>query len=308
MTWWHGSKSKRSYKPVEANGRNSEEELDVDHDACWYIDGRWVHPNDASISINDTAVLRGYGAFEALRTYHRRPFHLDEHLDRLYRSAALIELDLPYTHEMVAGVIKEIIERNPYQHASIRIFVTGGESEDGILPSGKPVLAVLITPLGERDMRQFAQGCKLITSHLQRVSPEAKTSNYVAAIRALKEAKRQHASDALFVNAEEHVLEGTRSNFFVFRGDTLITPQAGVLLGVTRNVVLALAKGRFQIEERPILQHELPQVDEAFITSSSKEITPVLQIDEWTIGNGKPGPRTDELEQRFIAMVEQGDF
>ena len=124
----------------------------------------------------------------------------------------------------------------------------------------------------------------------------------------MKKAARHNVSDALFVNEQDHVLEGTRSNFFVFRGDTLITPRSEILYGITRNVVLELAKGRFAIEERPILLSELPQVDEAFMTSSSREITPVVQIDEIVIGSGKPGPRTYELEQRFIEMVERGDF
>jgi branched-chain amino acid aminotransferase len=279
----------------------------MDTQSWWYISGSWAHPHQATLSINDVAVLRGYSAFESLRTYDRRPFHLEEHLNRLFRSAELIELEMPFTHESIAEVIRQVIERNPYNHASLRILVTGGESDDGVMPSGLPQLAVLISPLGERDMERFARGVKLITSHLMRVSPEAKTSNYVAAIRSLKQAARQHASDALFVNEQDHVLEGTRSNFFIFQGDTLITPRAGILLGVTRNTVLALAQGRFAIEERPILLSELAHVDEAFITSSSKEITPVTQIDDIIIGPGKPGPRTFELEQRFIALVEQGD-
>ncbi len=280
----------------------------MDNNALWYINGRWVHPNEGTISINDVAVLRGYSAFESLRTYDRRPFHLDEHLNRLYRSAEMIELDIPYSRDYIADIIHEIIERNTYKHATIRILVTGGESEDGILPSSNSVLAVLITPLGERDMERFARGYKLITSHLQRVSPEAKTTNYVAAVRSLKEAARRDAVDALFVNEYGHVLEGTRSNFFIFRGDALVTPRADVLIGVTRNTVLDLARGRFPIEERPILLDELPHIDEAFITSSSKEITPVIQIDDLIIDSGKPGPRTYELEQRFIKMVERGNF
>ena len=157
-------------------------------------------------------------------------------------------------------------------------------------------------------MQRFARGIKLITTRLQREAPEAKTTNYMAAVRALKEAANRGVADALFVDGQEHVQEATRSNFFVFRGDTLITPRAGVLHGITRNVVLQLARDRFPIEERPIFLYELPLADEAFITSSSKEITPVVQIDDLVIGNGKPGPRTTQLEQRFIDMIEQGDF
>jgi branched-chain amino acid aminotransferase len=280
----------------------------MDNKALWYVGGRWVHPSEATLSINDIAVLRGYSVFESLRTYNRRPFHLQEHLNRLSHSAEMIDLEIPYTRDFVAEVIHNVIERNPYKHATLRILVTGGESEDGILPSGKPTLAVLITPLGERDMERFARGCTVITTHLQRVSPEAKTTNYVAAVRALKEAERHGAADALFVNEYGQVLEGTRSNFFVFKGDTLVTPRHGVLLGITRTIVLQLAQGRFAIEERPISVDELPLMDEAFITSSSREITPVIQIDDLVIGDGKPGLRTYELEQRFIEMVEQGEW
>ncbi len=280
----------------------------MDTNAWWYINGQWVHPDEATISINDMAILRGYSVFESLRTYNHRPFHLDEHLQRLYRSAILIEMEIPWSSKQIASVVREVIARNTYQHAAIRLLVTGGESEDGILPSGKPLLAVLITPLGERDMERFAKGCKLITTKLQRISPEAKTANYIAAVRALKEAVRRDAADALFVNERDHVLEATRSNFFIFRGDTLITPRRGILIGVTRNVVLELARNLFAVEERPILLEELALADEAFITSSSKEITPVVQIDDLVIGDGKPGPRTYELEHRFIEMVERGGF
>jgi len=277
----------------------------MDTNAWWYVDGRWVHPDEAAISINDVAILRGYSAFESFRTYYRQPFRLDEHLDRLYHSASLMELEIPWPRAEVTNVIAQVIERNDYAHAAIRILVTGGISEDSIMPGGQPTLAVLITPLGERDMERFAKGYKLITVHGQRELPEAKTTSYVAAIRALKEAARQDAADALYVDAQGHVLEATRSNFFIFRGDTLVTPREGVLIGVTRNAALELARGRFAIEERPILLAELALADEAFITSSSREITPAVQINEHIIGDGKPGPRTWELERRFIEMVER---
>jgi branched-chain amino acid aminotransferase len=280
----------------------------MDTNAWWYIGGQWVHPDKATISINDVGVLRGYSVFESLRTYDRRPFHLELHLTRLYRSAVLIEMEIPWSSEQIAEVVREIIVRNTYRHAAIRLLVTGGESEDGMLPSGKPLLVVLITPLDERDMKRFAKGCKLITTKLQRNSPEAKTANYIAAVRALKEAVRRGAEDALFVNEREHVLEATRSNFFIFRSDTLITPRRGILVGITRNLVLELARDNFTIEERPILLEELALADEAFITSSSREITPVVQIDDLMIGDGKPGQRTYQLEQLFIEMVKQAEF
>jgi branched-chain amino acid aminotransferase len=188
------------------------------------------------------------------------------------------------------------------------MLLTGGESEDGVMALGAPKLIVMITPLSERDPERFARGARLITTRLQRETPEAKTSNYTSAIRALKEATRLGADDALFVNERSHVQEATRSNFFLFHGDTLVTPRAEVLIGITRTVVLDLARECFAIEERPILLEELALADEAFVTSSAKEITPVVQIDEQVIGSGRPGPHTTELEQRFIEMIERGEW
>ena len=97
----------------------------MDNNAWWYIEGRWVHPGEATISINDIAVLRSYSVFESLRTYNRYPFHLDEHLTRLYRSAQLIEMTIPWSRAYITDVIRDIVARNVYQHASIRLLVTG---------------------------------------------------------------------------------------------------------------------------------------------------------------------------------------
>src|SRR3954471_9934088 len=125
----------------------------MDINAWWYVDGEWVHPHQARISIHDIAVLRGYSAFEALRTYDRYPFHLDEHLTRLYSSAGIIDLEIAQTREEIAEIVREIIKRNAYQHAAIRLLLTGGESEDGVLAVGQPKLIVMISALKERDMQ-----------------------------------------------------------------------------------------------------------------------------------------------------------
>src|SRR5579872_4166936 len=114
----------------------------MDKQALWYVDGQWVHPHEAVLLVNDIAVLRGYSVFESLRTYDRCPFHLDDHLDRLYHSAELIEMVVLWSRGHIADVVREIIARNAYRHAALRLLVTGGESEDGILPSGPPKLIV----------------------------------------------------------------------------------------------------------------------------------------------------------------------
>src|SRR5258708_1600248 len=123
----------------------------MDNNAWWYADGRWVHPNEATLSVNDIAVLRGYSVFESMRTYDRRPFHLDEHLLRLYRSAALIELDIPWSRQYIADVVRETIARNSYRHAAIRLLVTGGGSGGGGLASCEATLVLLISPFWGPD-------------------------------------------------------------------------------------------------------------------------------------------------------------
>src|SRR2546430_6614808 len=141
------------YMAGERKNFLGKEHISMDKQALWYVGGQWVHPDEAVISVNDVAVLRGYSAFEALRTYDRRPFHLEQHLTRLYHSAELIELEIPWSWEHVTAIIYDVIGRNIYKHAAIRILVTGGESEDSILPIGEPLIAELITELPVRDMQ-----------------------------------------------------------------------------------------------------------------------------------------------------------
>src|SRR5260370_30811911 len=119
----------------------------MDNNAIWYVDGRWVHPDEATISINDIAVLRGYSVFESLRTYNRNPFHLDEHLLRLYRSAVLIGIAIPWSSEQVKDIVRDIIARNVYPLASIPLLVTAGVREQAVLPSDTPTFIAMITQL-----------------------------------------------------------------------------------------------------------------------------------------------------------------
>src|SRR5260370_38779219 len=114
----------------------------MDKQALWYVGGQWVHPHEAMISINDVAVLRGYSAFEALRTYNSRPFHLGKHLTRLYRSAELIELEIPCSRESLAAIIREVIERNTYKHAAIRIILTEGANKYSSIHTWTRTIAV----------------------------------------------------------------------------------------------------------------------------------------------------------------------
>jgi branched-chain amino acid aminotransferase len=264
-----------------------------------YVNGKYLPFDQASLPLNDLGIVRGYGVFDYLRTYNRVPFRLREHVQRLQKSAELIGLSLPWSAEEIEEITQETLRRNNLPEASIRLVVTGGSSADFITPPEQPSLVVIVTPVAQYPVEYYEKGVKVVTVPIERFIPNAKTLNYISAIMALQQAKRAHAIDALYVNQQSHVLEGTTTNFFVFRESQLITPKENILNGITRNVVLELAKNQFEIVEQPISYSDLNSCDEAFITSSTKEIMPVVQIDDLQISNGKPGEKTQLLMHLF---------
>lgn len=264
-----------------------------------YLNGNYVPFDQACLPLNDLGIVRGYGVFDFLHTYNGLPFKLREHVQRLQNSAKLIGLSLPWLTEEIEAIAQDTLARNNLPEANIRIVVTGGSSADFITPLGQPSLMVIVTPVSEYPREYYEQGVKAITVQIERFLPTAKSLNYISAIGALQQAKVTNAVEALYVNQQGHVLEGTTTNFFIFRGSQLITPKEGILNGITRDVVLELAKNQFEIVERPIYYSDLSSCDEAFITSSTKEILPVVQIDDLHISKGKPGENTQLLMELF---------
>ena len=272
-------------------------------DLIYYVNGEYVSANYAVLGLNDLGLIRGYGVFDLLRTYAGKPFKLHEHVLRLQRSAAAIGLDLPWTTDELAQIALATYRRNNLADATIRIVVTGGAADDFITPAPCPTLVVMINPIGPSAPELYTQGVKLITSQVERMMPTVKSLNYISAIMALQAARRAGAVEALYRMADDRITEGTRANFFVFQGNRLITPQAEVLGGITRAVVLEIAGDDFDVVEAPLFYTDLATYDEAFITSSTKELLPVVQIDDITIGQGEPGPHTRKLMALFRTYV-----
>lgn len=269
-----------------------------------YVNGAYVALNQAVLPVQDLAILRGYGVFDFLRTYHKKPFRLTEHLRRLTTSAQLIGLDLPHPLETIEAIVTETLNRNALAEANIRIIVSGGVTADGITPLAGPSLLVLVTPVRQYPLEYYERGVKVITVELDRYLPQAKTINYIPAIMALQQAQAGGAVEALYTNPQGHILEGTTTNFFIFQGQQLITPGENILPGVTRDVVLALAhQSDFAVVERPITFADIANADEAFITASNKEIMPVSQVNETVIGAKTAGPHTQRLRQCFAQLV-----
>ena len=269
----------------------------------YYIDGEFVSSDDALLPADDLAVLRGYGIFDYMRTYGGRPFHLDAHLRRLQRSADLIQLDLPMSIDQINDITLETLERNGHAESSVRIVVTGGTSDDNITPNGGARLLVMATPIKPYPPEWYTQGVKVITNQTDRYLPEAKTLNYIPAIIALKKAKQVGAVDAIYLDQQGNALEGTTTNLFAFFGDRLVTAGSGILRGITRQTVLALAEDHFSVEETDLPLTELLQADEVFLSSSNKEICPIRQVDDTMIGDGAAGPNTHRMMALFKEMA-----
>jgi branched-chain amino acid aminotransferase len=265
----------------------------------YYLDGEFVNASAALVPVSDLLILRGYGVFDFLRTYNGEPFHLDAHVDRLFRSAGYLELAMKWTREEVIEIVRQTLARNDYNEAYVRLVVTGGDALDGITPQDQPRLVVTVEEITPYPLSYYTEGVKIITVNESRYLPSAKSVNYIPAILALKQAKRQGAIEAIYTHSESHALEGTTTNLFAFYGDTLVTPIEGILPGITRNLVCDLARDIYRLEERSVTIDELYRADEVFITSSTKQIMPVTRVNDTTIGAGVPGDNTFNLIARF---------
>ncbi len=271
-----------------------------------YIDGKIVPEESAAIPINDMAVLRGYGVFDFLRTYGGRPFHLNAHLARFRRSAEILGLDIPKSAAEIRDIVAECLGKCEHGESNIRIVLTGGPAEDYITPDGKPRLAIMISEVIPMPARWHEDGVKIVTTPFQRLIPEAKTLNYAAAILALREASRKNAVEAVYIGERDNLKEGATSNFFAFIDGKLSTPGAdGILSGITRKVVLELAAKEFDIEIRDITKEELNGARGAFLSSSVRQVLPVVQIDDIVVGDGKPSDETREVMRMFRDYTER---
>lgn len=268
-----------------------------------YVDGKFLPWDKAMIPVDDLAVLRGYAVCDIIRTIRGRTYCLDAHIDRLLSSVEKIGLTPAWTKQEIKGIVLQVLERNSHMNeANIRILVTGGSSPDFFSPADNPRLIVLATDIPALPAHWYTEGIKVITFFQQRVLPDAKATNYIPAVLALKEAKAQGAVEALYMTRDNMVLEGTTSNLFALVDGTLVTPENGVLKGITRKTVLALGEKLFPVSEQDLSLDTLLSASELFITGTNKGIVPVIQVDDHIIGTGLPGPGTRAL---MAAMKNQ---
>ncbi len=274
-----------------------------------YMNGRWTDEEQLVVPVKDLSVARGFGVFDFLQTYDGVPFRLDAHIKRFFNSAGLLGLKPSITPAELEDVVAQGLSMNPKAEYAIRMTLTGGVSEDFITP-GTGSLIVAFYDAHYPTQAQYKDGVKVITTLHVRHLPEAKSLNYLAGVIAQRDAREQGAIEALYVNPVNlEIYEGTTTNVFAVKDGIVITPSKDILKGITRQVVFELCtQAGITCREDTLYVPDIKTYDEMFITSSSREVLPVVQVDGQTVGGGKVGAVSKRLRELFhdLAMRESG--
>lgn len=269
-----------------------------------FVNDTLVPADQASLLIGDLAIQRGYGIFDFFKTLDHRPIYLDDHLDRFFVSAAAMRLEVGKTREQLQAMLDSLIEKNGIADSGIRIELTGGYSPDGYTLT-RPNLIIQQQPLGTPVTAELQTSIRLISHPHQRQLPGIKTIDYLMAIWLAPVIREKGADDVLY-HWNGVVAECPRSNFFIVTAeDVLVTPVREILKGITRMKILEVAGARLRVEERDLRLEELLGAKEAFITSTTKHILPVTQIDGLPVGDGAAGPVARWLSETLYSLVRK---
>ncbi|MFI5076378.1 MAG: aminotransferase class IV [Vicinamibacteria bacterium] len=278
------------------------------------VDGRLAGERDAVVSVFDHGFLFGEGVYEVMRTYRQRPFLYEPHMRRLRASADRIALPLPTTDAEIRDRITATITAAQLPgEAYIRLLVTRGVGEIGYDPANcpAPTIVVIVKPHVELPPEAYADGVKIalvsvVRNHPDSVNPLIKSNNLLNNALAIQEALKRGAAEALMKNHRGELAECAMSNIFLVRDGAVRTPPttAGLLAGVTRAFVLELAaKTGIRALEETLREADVATADEMFFTSTTREIVPVVRVDDRVIGGGKPGPVTQRLRAAFAEAL-----
>ncbi|MBL4656528.1 MAG: aminotransferase class IV [Flavobacteriales bacterium] len=266
-----------------------------------YLNGETLPVKDAHIHISDLGLLRSYAVFDYFRTYNSKPYMLSDHLNRFRNSAADLRLPLNLSDEEIGALIQDLITKSEVEDAGIRMVLTGGYSADSMAVT-EPNFMIIVEQLPVMPEGTYSKGVSLKTYEYLRDSPGIKSTQYLNAIK-LQPLKEKYGVFDLLYYYDDAVLESPRNNFFIFKDSVLITAEDNVLKGVTRKMILHLAEGVFEIEERRITMEELRNADEAFISGTTRRIIPVVKIDDQPVGDGEVGECTKKLIEVFDAYI-----
>jgi branched-chain amino acid aminotransferase len=263
-----------------------------------FLNGKILPVSEAKVGIFDIGILRGFGIYEAMTTFNNKIFMFEDHVRRFRKSAEFLHVTVPNTDKEIEKVIYELLEKNQLQdkRANIKLILTGGEAVDGInFDPTTPTFYIFVEECRVLGPGYYENGANLLVHEYLRQYPEYKTTNYITAVSLQKDRKVAGAIEILYT-CQGAVLECSTSNFFIVKDGKLITAKDNILRGVTRNVTIDLArKFGFEVEERAVSVVEMYEADECFLTSSFKDIVPIVKVDNRSIGNGEVGKITKRL-------------
>jgi branched-chain amino acid aminotransferase len=278
-----------------------------------YVDGSYYPKSQAKISVFDHGLLYGDGIFEGIRAYNGSVFKLKEHIDRLYRSAHMIMLEIPMAKEQMIQAVLETLRKNSLKDSYIRLIVTRGVGDLGLNPKkcAKPTIIIITDTITLHKVEAKEKGVTAMLSWVKRdpvdaTSHEIKSLNYLNSILAKIEANIAGVDEAICLDKNGFICEGVAENMFMVKNGKLFTPPSctGALQGITAEEVMRLARRLgYDVEEKNITPYELFNAEEAFFTGTAAEIIPVREINKRTIDSGKPGPITKKLIAEFSKVV-----
>lgn len=276
-----------------------------------YINGKLLPKGEAKISVWDHGLLYGDGVYEAIRVYNWVVFKLKEHINRLYNSAKAIKIDVPLTEERMLEAVINLVKINNLENGYIRIIVTRGVGPMGVDPRNCKEPTIII--MSERREPLFGgKPISVIVASVRRfpsecLDPKIKSLNYLNNVLAKIQAIESGVDDAIMLNIHGFVSEAVTENIFIVKDGILYTPplEAGILEGITRGVVIEVAKKiGLQVVEKNLTIYDLYTADEVFLTGTAAELTPVVKIDGRIVGNGKPGPIYERILQEFKNLTK----
>jgi branched-chain amino acid aminotransferase len=283
-----------------------------------YVNGTITPADQAVVPVYDHGFVYGEGVYETLRTYNRIPFLYDRHMRRLRASAAALHLDVPFDDDTLRGWLDDTMaaaSRLPdapttgRREAYIRILLTRGVGELSydLKATPAPSLIIIVKPFDEPPARMFDEGIRIalvsiLRNHPGSVNPIIKSNNLLNNAIAMQEALRKGGEEALMCNYRGELSECSQSNFFLVRNGVALTPRSasGLLEGLTRGFLFEVGRDiGIPVEESTLRPEDIGAAQEAFITGSTRELTPVVRIDDQVIGDGRPGPVTRALLEGF---------